>query len=219
VALYAQRKMGIGQHIDVSKQEVLLGLCMVYMAFYPNERIVVDRFGRGLSLQTAVAMGGEQRCKDGHLALMTVEPQQWDSLLRLIGMPNWRKEEREKDINFNMEHAKELQSVVSQWLMKHTKDEIYHQGQALGLPVTPVATAEDVVNSKQLAAREFFKEVEHPEMGKVKIPSAPYQFSRTPWMVERPFTPLLGQHNEEIYCHRLGLSPEDLVKLKEAGVI
>jgi crotonobetainyl-CoA:carnitine CoA-transferase CaiB-like acyl-CoA transferase len=215
-ALYAQRKMGIGQRIDVSKQEVLLGLCMVYMGFYPNEGVVVDRFGRGLGMQTA--MGGQQCCKDGYLALMAVEPHQWDSLLKLIGMPDWKKEERKKDIAFALKHAEEIQPVVSEWLMEHTKDEIYHQGQALGLPVTPVATAEDVVNSKQLAARGFFKEVEHPEMGKVKIPSAPYQFSRTPWAVERP-TPLLGQHNEEIYCHRLGLNHEDLVKLKEAGVI
>jgi crotonobetainyl-CoA:carnitine CoA-transferase CaiB-like acyl-CoA transferase len=31
--------------------------------------------------------------------------------------------------------------------------------------------------------------------------------------------PLLGEHNEEIYCRRLGYSKKDLVRLRETGVI
>jgi crotonobetainyl-CoA:carnitine CoA-transferase CaiB-like acyl-CoA transferase len=39
-----------------------------------------------------------------------------------------------------------------------------------------------------------------------------------PWLIRRP-APLMGQHNEEIYCGKLGYSKEDLVKLKETGCI
>jgi len=221
-ALYRQRMSGVGQHIDVSKQETLLSLCMVYLAFYPNDNIVIDRFGRGL-MSAMRAFNWQQRCKDGYVALVPVEPHHWDSLLKLLGMSEWRREERRENIfAWLMSHSEEVLEevlpVMSKWLADHTKSEIYHQGQALGLPVTPVATAEDTVNSEQLAERGFFKEVEHPETGKIKMPLAPYRLSKTPWMAERP-TPLLGQHNEEIYCHRLGLSHEDLVKLREAGVI
>jgi crotonobetainyl-CoA:carnitine CoA-transferase CaiB-like acyl-CoA transferase len=49
-------------------------------------------------------------------------------------------------------------------------------------------------------------------------PGHPYLFSKTP-----PFNhqgaPLPGQHNEEVYCRRLGYTKQDLVKLKEAGAI
>ena len=82
----------------------------------------------------------------------------------------------------------------------------------------PVHSAKEIVNSEQLAAREFFVEVEHREAGKVKYPGAPYKLSATPWGVNRP-APLLGEHNEEVYCGMLGYSKQDLVKLRQAGTI
>ena len=77
---------------------------------------------------------------------------------------------------------------------------------------------EDIVNSKHLAARGFFVDIEHPETGKIKYPGVPYRFSETTCSVEYP-APLLGQHNEEVYCHHLNYAKQDLVKLREAGII
>jgi crotonobetainyl-CoA:carnitine CoA-transferase CaiB-like acyl-CoA transferase len=46
----------------------------------------------------------------------------------------------------------------------------------------------------------------------------PYRFSEI--QMESPMAaPLLGQHNEEIYCGRLGYHKRDLAKFKEAGAI
>jgi crotonobetainyl-CoA:carnitine CoA-transferase CaiB-like acyl-CoA transferase len=69
-----------------------------------------------------------------------------------------------------------------------------------------------------MEARGFFVEVEHPENGKLKYPGVPYTFSEI--QRETPMAaPHLGQHNEEIYCGRLGFNQRELTKLKEAGVI
>ncbi|GAI97702.1 unnamed protein product, partial [marine sediment metagenome] len=65
--------------------------------------------------------------------------------------------------------------------------------------------------------REFFIEISHPVAGNLLYPGAPFRMSETPWQTGR--APLLGEHNEEIYCQRLGYSREDLVKLREGGVI
>jgi CoA:oxalate CoA-transferase len=82
-----------------------------------------------------------------------------------------------------------------------------------------VNTAQDVVESPQFNARNFFVEMEHPKMGKIeKFPSSPYRFSKTPWKIERP-APLLGEHNELIYCQRLGYTQEELVRFKESEII
>lgn len=43
------------------------------------------------------------------------------------------------------------------------------------------------------------------------------RMTATPWQVGR--APLLGEHNVEIYCERLGLSRRDLVRLRQAGVV
>jgi CoA:oxalate CoA-transferase len=56
-------------------------------------------------------------------------------------------------------------------------------------------------------------------VGKIdKFPSSPYRFSKTPWAIHCP-APLLGEHNSEIYCNRLGYTLTDLDKLKDSGTI
>jgi len=77
---------------------------------------------------------------------------------------------------------------------------------------------EDLLNSAQLKARDFFADVDHPQIGRIKFPTAPYRFSKTPWRLERP-APLLGGHNEDIYCGRLGYSREGLAQMRAAGTI
>ena len=103
-------------------------------------------------------------------------------------------------------------------MKEHTREEICSQAQALSCPIAPINSSEDVVKSEQMAARGIFADMEHPEAGRMRIPSAPYQFSKTPWALERA-APLLGEHNESVYCERLGYSREELSALANAGVI
>ena len=84
------------------------------------------------------------------------------------------------------------------------------------MPLGPVRTIAEVAAWEQARSRGFFAEVEHPEAGRLEYPTAPYLFSETPWREERP-APLLGQHNDEIYCERLGYSRRDLARLSAAA--
>ena len=102
--------------------------------------------------------------------------------------------------------------------MQYTKEEIYRMAQARRIPVFPTNSVDDLVKSKHLSARDFFVEVNHPQAGKVKFPGAPCKFSKTPWNINRP-APLLGEHNEEILCQRLRCNKQDLVKMRQAGII
>jgi crotonobetainyl-CoA:carnitine CoA-transferase CaiB-like acyl-CoA transferase len=69
-----------------------------------------------------------------------------------------------------------------------------------------------------MSERGFFVDIEQPEIGKLKYPGVPYKFSDL--QQEAPqAAPLLGQHNEAIFCGRLGYTKRDLSKLKEARVI
>ncbi len=85
------------------------------------------------------------------------------------------------------------------------------------MPVGLVATPKDVLESAQLRARNYLVEVDHPVVGKFEYPGAPVIAKETPWVTRR--APLLGEHNEEIFCDRLGYSKQDLVKLRQYGVI
>ena len=102
--------------------------------------------------------------------------------------------------------------------MSHTREEIFSQCQEKQIPFAPVRTVDEVVNSNDLKERNFFVETKHPCAGKTKYPGPPFKLSSMPLKLSG-HAPLLGQHNEKIYCGRLGYSKHHLVKLRRTGVI
>ena len=89
--------------------------------------------------------------------------------------------------------------------------------QAVSVPANPIQNVAEVMAWDQTRARGFFAELDHPEAGKQVYPTAAYKFSKTPWAGRR--APLLGEHNREIYCERLGYSQQDLARLADSEVI
>ena len=92
-------------------------------------------------------------------------------------------------------------------------------------PIAPVHTVQDLLEAPHLRARPdgrpsgrgFFQEVEHPAAGRLVYPGSPFRLGAIPWQAVR--APLLGEHNEEIYCGELELSREELVVLRASGII
>jgi crotonobetainyl-CoA:carnitine CoA-transferase CaiB-like acyl-CoA transferase len=82
----------------------------------------------------------------------------------------------------------------------------------------PIQTAAEILADEQLKEREYFVEVDHPVTGKLPYPGAPFIMNETPFAICCP-APLLGQHNEEIYCGELGLSKDELLSLHTQGVV
>jgi len=211
-ALFWQRISGSGQHVDISKQEGLIYLNQTDIFPYPMYGLVANRSTRIMSF------GGIIECKDGYVQLGLYEEHQWHALVKLMGNPEWARQEKFQDFKSRAKHGAELNGLISEWMKDHTKQEIFHQGQASGVPVAPYNTTKEVVESKQLAAREFFVEIDHPVAGAFMYPTVPFRFSKSPHTSGLP-APCLGQHNYEIYSERLGYSEEDVTKLAEAGVI
>jgi crotonobetainyl-CoA:carnitine CoA-transferase CaiB-like acyl-CoA transferase len=76
----------------------------------------------------------------------------------------------------------------------------------------------DFVESEQTKARGYFLEAEHPVVGKYRQVGPLHQYSAMTPRVRRA-APLVGEHNEEILGGELGLSRDDLISLRAAGVI
>jgi len=91
----------------------------------------------------------------------------------------------------------DIAPMIEDWMRKQKKNDIHHKAAQKGIPIGPVNTAEDVMNNPQYAARGYFVEVDHPEVGKYRYAGWPYKMSGTPPRVSRP-APLLGQHNEDV---------------------
>jgi crotonobetainyl-CoA:carnitine CoA-transferase CaiB-like acyl-CoA transferase len=155
--------------------------------------------------------------------MIAIQGYQWKRFLELIGdgeVPDWyANDPRFKDRReISLKYADEMDALLAPWLMSHTKEEIYSLCREKRIPFAPVKNIKEVVNDPHLKVREYFVEVEHPATGSLKYPGAPYKLSETAWKVDKP-APLLGEHNEKVYCQRLGYSTEELSKLRRGGII
>lgn len=211
-ALYHCRRSGSGQYIDISKQESVMSLNRLDMPRWANEGDVITRAKLG------VPYGGALPCRDGYTVFVTWEGEQWDKLVDFMGHPEWTHDDKFKDYASRYENGELINALLTEWLMGHGKEELYHGGQAAEVPFAMVYTPQDLAESVQLRERGFFTEVEHPRTGKVRYPGVPYNFSETPAAAPRP-APLLGEHNEEILTSRLGYAKDELPRLGMAGVI
>lgn len=218
LGLYARGVIGSGQYIDISKQESAIALERLENVFYANRKKRETREMMESAARGAGMVGGLMKCKNGYVVLAAMQENQWQGLVDLMGKPAWAEEERFRgELNRSL-NAREATSLVQQWMQDRTVEEVFRGGQARGVPIGAINSPQDLANSPQLRFRGFFVEIDHTETGKIEYPGAPYHFSETPWAVERP-APLLGQHNEEVYCRLLGYTRQDMVKMRENWVI
>ena len=80
-------------------------------------------------------------------------------------------------------------------------------------------TVDEVVNSDQLAARDYWRTLAHPELGQsFRYPGPFASFSATP-LAYRRRPPRIGEHNDDIYRGELGLSADEIAALQSRGII
>ena len=168
-------------------------------------------------------------CRDGHVT--------WLALFGLHGANEWRalvewmdEEDRAGKLTEvdweKTDFAKLSQDEIISWedtvvdfFQYHTKAELNEEAPKRDIRLRSIDTPNDALENEQLAARNFWVELPHPELGtNITYPGA---FFMSDEIVCRPRfrAPLIGEHNNEIYQGELGLSGQEITRLKEAGVI
>jgi len=213
-AVFAQQTTGQGQHVDLSEQEALASIARRELAVYAVEGMGWTRLKGS---QPGMASDIYQ-CSDGRVYLICFHDRTWESWVEFMGNPEWAYNELFLDIATRRENWDAAKVMIEEFTKEHTVEEVLRATEARRIPCKPVNSAKQLVESELLAERDFFAEVGHKEAGNVVFPGAPFKLSETPWSVQRP-APLLGEHNEEVYCGRLGYTKQDLVRLRAAGVI
>jgi len=216
VALFASRWQGLGQQVDISifeTQTASIDRRMSYMINSQYNNQVTPRVGGG-------GLGipyGAYPCKDGYFDIAG-GLSLWPRIPRMLGMPELLHDPRfaTGEGQSSAESREAFSAIFLPWLMQRTKKECVQAGQAAGCLCGPVSTMEDLIGDPHWRAREFWVEIEHPVAGTLAYPGAPIRME-TRFQIRRP-APLLGQHNEEVYG-ALGYSRDDLVKLRERGII
>jgi len=206
VAFYSAEGTGIGQHVDLSLQETLICCHIQDLCNYEYTGSVQTR-GHGSMIYP---------CKDGFVGL-TLQQHLWPRVCTLLNMPELENDPQFSSFQGRRENADLLDAIIIGWMIERTKEEVYHEAQALNLPSGYVATVEDIIKSPQHESREFIASIDHPETGPLQYPGAPFKVPGYP--AEHKRAPLLGEHNIEILCGQLGYTKSDVVMLRGAGII
>jgi crotonobetainyl-CoA:carnitine CoA-transferase CaiB-like acyl-CoA transferase len=146
----------------------------------------------------------------------------WNTLLEWIKSDGKAQELVEPQWNedaYRRANCERLYAILDEWVKDKDRDEMAARAQTLRLPYAAVRRLDELASDDQLAARGYFVEVEHPELGrKFRYPGAPCIFSATPWRAYRR-PPLVGEHTAEILGRELGVQAEELAVMSAEGVI
>ena len=225
-ALVYRTLSGQGQYIDASVHEACAltteGAVPTYI--YRNE-VVIRQTGRHHA--AAPTPRTQFPSKDGRyvnaLVAGRLTPRYVKDLAELLGayeMAGDLAEERYQDPQVVQENASHIiDEKVGDFIGSLPQEEVYHAAQERGFTWGAVRAPDDLLEDGHLQDRGFWKEVEHPELGRTfKYTGEAAIYNGSPWSISSR-APLVGEHNLEVYCGELGMSPQEVALLAESGVI
>ncbi|MEE8398191.1 MAG: CoA transferase, partial [Desulfobacterales bacterium] len=245
MALFYRGTTGEGQHVDTSIQEAL---ARAPSAQRRVERMALANFSTPSKKKKKENDTPEKKgrigggtfvqptrirriwpCKDGYVVLLWwagINAKRWN-----MPLVNWLDSEGKagylKEFDWDtfdwatvsQTEIDRMEEPTIDFFKTHTKADILKSALKYKAMVYPVSTSEDTLQSEQLAGRGFWQEVRHPELDTtLTYPGEFGIFSEAPARISRR-APLVGEHNREIYETELGYTREQMLLLKQDGVV
>jgi formyl-CoA transferase len=228
-ALFQRVTTGRGQRVEVAMQEAVLNLCRVKLRDqqrlthgplneYPNQSFG-DEVPRSGNASGGGQPGWTVRCSPGganDYVYVIVQPLIWAPLARLIGRPELAEDPEWSTPAARLTKLDRMFALIEAWSVQYSKWEVLDRLNALNVPCGPILSTRELLEDETLAELGAVVTVDHPERGPFKTVGCPLRMSDSPVEVQR--SPLLGEHNAEIY-RELGYTTAQLAELHSAGVI
>ena len=216
-ALLHREKTGQGQYIDLSQWEAAIMLLPEAVMDYSMNGTQPERMG---NRDPHMAPHGVFRSKgdDRWVSLSVRDEAEWQRLCEVMGQPELSSDTRFASLAARKENEAALEEIVTAWTQERTADEATQALQNAGIPAYPALDAIDMVNSPHVGARDYFVELEHPEVGTRRHMGIPWTMSRTPCEIRRP-APCLGQDTDAVLTDVVGLSQDEIAALREKDIL
>jgi benzylsuccinate CoA-transferase BbsF subunit len=216
-ALYHRDRTGGGQYIDAAMLEGSANFLGEMVMGYTMNGVLGERMG---NRDKIMAPHGCYRCQgnDEWVAIAVGSQAEWQAFVKAIGSPDWAEKAEFKDELGRRQNQDELDRLVEEWTRKYHQYEVMEILQKAGVAAGVSLNVKDLVTDPQLKARRFFVDIEHPVIGRMTLPGLPWRSEgRQKGNYSSP--PLLGEHNDYIFGELLGLTNEEIARLKEEKVI
>ena len=216
-ALRYRRRTGRGMFVDVSQQESAVSLIGGDVLAYQMTGTEPERRGNRspyFAPHNAYPCAGEDRW----VTIAAASEEEWRRLAAVMEREDLAADERFASNDARLKHEDDLDRTIAEWTSQRDAYEITHLLQAAGVPAGPVLRGPDLLEDPHYRERRTFNEVDHPQVGPKWYQGFAWRMSETPGQVHWP-SPTLGQHNRQVYGELLGLTPAEIDRLEQDGVI
>jgi len=215
-ALREAERGGEGQVVDISQQDSVLTLTENAVVRYTMQGDVASPLGND---HPFVRPYGQFPCKDGYVFFGGYTDKFWKITCELFGEPEVANDPEidTMEKRFDRDVAeRRVKPILERWFSKYTKVELEELA-GDRVPLSAIKTIAEVVEDPHIAARDMIVKV--PVAGKlVRMFGLPIKLSGTPGNACAK-APSPGEHNTFVYSRLVGLTPEEVRKLSDEGVI
>jgi crotonobetainyl-CoA:carnitine CoA-transferase CaiB-like acyl-CoA transferase len=205
LALYARERTGLGQYIDVSLHDAVLGMLIYEMqdAQFPASK--------------PRQVYQPVRANDGFVMVAAVTPKNLHALFDAIDFPQGKSDPRFATVRSKEENWAALLEIIEGWTSERSALECENVLVAAGVPCSRYRTVRQAMDDTQTTARGLMAEIGGVD-DRCRVANPPYHFSVTRAQA-RSDIPSLGQHSGEILSTTLGYSAQEVAELRAKGVI
>ncbi|MCE2465846.1 MAG: CoA transferase, partial [Dehalococcoidia bacterium] len=207
---------GQGQVVDVSLFEPLFRLAIPYVTLYDLLNVVRHRVGN--EFPDAAPRTMLKTKDDRWVGLSATTQGTWEDLAMAIGRPELIGDPRFLDNASRVSNRAEINAILQGWMSDKSLEQVMDLLVPAGGVVGPVYDIAQIVADPHYRARDDIIEIQDPDLGDTKMVGVVPKFSSTPGEVTHG-GPALGEHNDEVYGGLLGLSVEEIERMRETGII
>lgn len=208
------KRTGEGCRIEQAQMEAALHFLATELVEYQLNGRVPRRAGnedRDMAPHGAYPVAGH----DEWIAIAVEDDAMWERLASVIGEA-WAADPAFATVDGRRARKDEIDAKLAAWTAGQDGLELMRRLQAAGVAAGFVQRSSDLLCDPQLAHREFFHPLVHPEMGEVPYEGHQFIVSGYRSGPRRP-APCLGEHSMEVLLEVLGLDADEVARLA-AGI-
>lgn len=215
-ALFRAKETGKGDKVDVSLVDSVVSsmtnINMIYLATGRIPERIGNRYESTYPYDTF-------RAKDDSVVIGAGNDELFEMLCERMGRPELKTDPRFIKVKNRVENHEKMKEIIEEWTVNYTVDEIVEMLNSAGIPGCPINSVDQIVKDPQIAvARNMFPEIDHPVVGRMRVTNNALKFTGQNADPSVP-APTLGQDNDKLFGEFLNLSAEQIIQLREAGVV
>jgi benzylsuccinate CoA-transferase BbsF subunit len=216
-ALLHRARTGAGQYIDLSQWETSMAVLAEALLAWTMNGVQPPRDG---NRDPAMAPHGVFRAagEDRWLAIAVEDDATWGRLAGVLGHPELADDARYATLAARKRNEDELEALVGEWTRGHDPHEATAILQTAGVPAFTSATNRDLFDDPHLAARGFFVEHQHPEVGVRRHLGTPWRMSESECGVQRA-APCVGADTDDVLRTVCRYSDAEIAALRSRGAL